>query len=99
MKTKRKKHSRINWSTVDWTKSNKAIAIDLGTSKQVVARARCKHALRLIHVCPECKCGVDPETYKEKSNKKKLCRACFCGWKDDLRLNPWTHSMISLFRG
>jgi hypothetical protein len=95
MKIKRKKHSRIDWSTVDWAQTNKAISIDIGTSEEVVSRARGRHALFLQTACPTCGAVVDPVTYCDRGNPKKLCRACWCGWNNHPHGSPWTDSMIS----
>ena len=50
---------------------------------------------RPIVICSKCKAVVDEETLREKNNKKKLCRDCYCG--SDYKAQPklWTHSMIS----
>ena len=53
-----------------------------------------KHRLP-IALCPRCKRVVDEETLREKSNKKKLCRDCYCGSNYRPQPKLWTNSMIS----
>lgn len=87
---------KVNWSLVDWSHSNRAIADTFGVQISTVCQARRKRRMPIV-ICSECKRVVDEETLGEPNNTKKLCRDCYCGSGCKPQPKLWTNSMISQF--